>query len=186
VKNTSFTVITYDPSFNDFLMLTIDLFLTNVRLPLGLPPSSSEFLFRRGQGVGDPSGRRSARIWLPGGVQVASGRFGRYRSRERPFWANLERHRSSETAPSLSKGSSVAMQQRPRTERAGHLFSADRRVDLASAKARAVRRRKAGACNCKRHRRRDPGGPSRSSRKLIGGGRRGALATRSSDRPQGQ
>src|ERR1700683_2048676 len=28
---------------------------------------------RRGQGVCDPSGRLSARIWLPGGVQVASG-----------------------------------------------------------------------------------------------------------------
>jgi len=30
VKNTSFIVITYDPSFNAFLMLTIDLFLTIV------------------------------------------------------------------------------------------------------------------------------------------------------------
>ena len=30
MKNTSFIVITYDPSFNAFLMLTIDLFLTIV------------------------------------------------------------------------------------------------------------------------------------------------------------
>jgi hypothetical protein len=35
VKNISFIVITYDPSFNAFLMLTIDQFLTIVRLPLG-------------------------------------------------------------------------------------------------------------------------------------------------------
>jgi hypothetical protein len=36
VKNMSFIVITYDPSFHAFLMLTIDQFLTIVRLPLGL------------------------------------------------------------------------------------------------------------------------------------------------------
>jgi len=34
VKNISFIVITYDPSFNAFLMLTIDQFLTIVCLPL--------------------------------------------------------------------------------------------------------------------------------------------------------
>jgi hypothetical protein len=41
VKNSPFIFITYDPSFNAFLMLTIDLFLTIVRL-LGLPPSSQQ------------------------------------------------------------------------------------------------------------------------------------------------
>jgi len=35
VKNMSFIVITYDPSFHAFPMLTIDQFLTIVRLPLG-------------------------------------------------------------------------------------------------------------------------------------------------------
>ena len=35
MKNISFIVITYDPSFNAFLTLTIDQFLTIVRLPLG-------------------------------------------------------------------------------------------------------------------------------------------------------
>ena len=58
MKNTSFIVITYDPSFNAFLMLTIDLFLTIVSPPLGLPPPPASFFSRRGQGVGDPSGRR--------------------------------------------------------------------------------------------------------------------------------
>jgi hypothetical protein len=33
VKNMSFIVITHDPSFNAFLMLTIDQFSTIVRLP---------------------------------------------------------------------------------------------------------------------------------------------------------
>lgn len=52
MKNTSFIVITYDPSFNAFLMLTIDLFLTIVSPPLGLPPPSSEFLFPQRAGRG--------------------------------------------------------------------------------------------------------------------------------------
>ena len=36
MKNMSFIVITHDPSFNAFLMLTIDQFSTIVRHPLGL------------------------------------------------------------------------------------------------------------------------------------------------------
>jgi len=48
----------------------------------------------------------------------------------------LGRHRRRETAPTLAKNTSVAMQQRPGTERARHLSSAHRGVDFGSAKAR--------------------------------------------------
>jgi hypothetical protein len=41
VINMSFIVITYDPSFNAFLMLTIDQFLTIVRLPFRQPQGGS-------------------------------------------------------------------------------------------------------------------------------------------------
>lgn len=50
MKNTPFSVIPYDPAFNDFLMLTIDLFLTNVRLPLGCRPPPASFPQRAGRG----------------------------------------------------------------------------------------------------------------------------------------
>jgi hypothetical protein len=62
----------------------------------------------------------SAAIRLPGGVQVGSG----VSEALGAFWATLEQHRRRETAPSLAKNTSVAMQQKPCTERTRHLFSA--------------------------------------------------------------
>jgi hypothetical protein len=41
------------------------------------------------------------------------GRFRRYGSHEKAFWATLERHRRRETAPPLAKNTSVALQQGP-------------------------------------------------------------------------
>jgi hypothetical protein len=53
------------------------------------------------------------------------GLVGSFHKRKATFWATLVRHRRRRTAPPLAKDASVAMQQRPHTERARHVFSAD-------------------------------------------------------------
>ena len=50
MKNISFIVITYDPSFYAFLMLTIDQFLTIVRLPASRATASRGGAWHGGNG----------------------------------------------------------------------------------------------------------------------------------------
>jgi hypothetical protein len=57
------------------------------------------------------------------GCREGLGLVGVFHKRKATFWATLERYRRRETAPPLAKNTSVAMQQRPRTERARRLFS---------------------------------------------------------------
>ena len=74
-------------------------------------------------GFGCPEG-----VWVGSGVPEVLA----------AFVATLGRHRRRETAPSLAKNASVAMQQRPCTERARHLFSADRSVNFGGAEAGTI------------------------------------------------
>src|ERR1700733_5989411 len=74
----------------------------------------------------------AAGIRLPGGGLGSAGAF---QKRWEPFWATLEWHRRRETVLPLARNTSVAMQQRPCTERARHLFSADRGRNSHSPKA---------------------------------------------------
>jgi hypothetical protein len=53
--------------------------------------------------AGDLSRSRSSGDLATGRGSGRLGRFGRYRSHEKAFWATLERHRRRETAPSLAK-----------------------------------------------------------------------------------
>jgi hypothetical protein len=64
VKNMSFMVITYDPSFHPFLMLTIDQFLTIVRLPSGRPTQKAELRLSLATFILLPWHSRMRRCWL--------------------------------------------------------------------------------------------------------------------------
>jgi hypothetical protein len=50
------------------------------------------------------------------------GLVGAFHKCKAAFWATLDRHHRRETAPSLAKDTSVAMQQGSCTEHARHLF----------------------------------------------------------------
>jgi len=105
-------------------------------------------------GLGDPQEADSAGVASREGL----GLVGAFHKCKATFWATFERHRRHETAPSLAKNTSVAMQQRLCTERARHLFSADLCQHPRGSKAGAVRQRSACSCHGERHCRCDPVG----------------------------